>query len=179
MRLRAVVEKETDLRRFSLRRPLTNTPAQRREYNEWLNAVSKLAYKIAGDKRAFYALPRVRRLELREQAKLLHELGADFGTAQRAENSVLHGFVYVIFHPQLRGVKIGRAYDAESRLRGYQTGCPERAYQLHYAKYFEDCRTAEAAIHERLSSYALEGEWFALSPDEAVEAIEAHARRTQ
>lgn len=152
------------------------TPEQRLEYNAWLNAVSRLAYQIAGGQRAFYSLPRERRLEIREKAKLLEELGADFGAAQRAEDTVLSGFVYVIGHPRLSGVKVGRAYNPEERLRNYQTGCPRREYVLHFAEYFEDCRAAEALIHQRLARHALSGEWFDLQPDEAQECIEMFHR---
>lgn len=84
--------------------------------------------------------------------------------------------MYVIDHPLMYGVKIGRACNPESRLRGYQTGCPRRSYRLRYALYFEDCYTAEAALHARLNYHQLEGEWFAIEPDEAQEAIEAFGR---
>lgn len=82
----------------------------------------------------------------------------------------------MISHPRLRGVKVGRACNPQARLRSYQTGCPLREYRLWYADYFEDCYTAEQAIHARLNDHQLEGEWFDIAPDEALEAIEAETR---
>ena len=105
---------------------------------------------------------------MQETAAHLYDLGVDIGTADRAEATEKRGFVYVITHPAFPGyVKIGRAYNPESRLRQYQTGCPHRGYELYAAIYFEDCYMAEKEIHARLDeSYrngAL-GEWFNISP---------------
>lgn len=140
------------------------------------NAISKLAYQIAGSTKKFYALDKEMRKEVRENATLMYELGAEFGIAERAERTELRGFVYVINHPLLEGVKVGRAYNPESRLRGYQTGCPRREYRLRFATYFENCHAAEARIHARLNAHQLAGEWFSIQPDEAQECIEAFAR---
>ena len=147
--------------------------------NKRLNAVSRLAYQIAGSSRKFYALPPEERAAIRSTAKLMHEQGQCFAGAQEAERTDLRGFVYVITNPAWpHHCKIGRAFDPESRLRGYQTGCPRRSYRLRYALYFRDCHTAEAALHARLIDHQLEGEWFAIAPDEAQEAIEAYGRNT-
>lgn len=82
------------------------------------------------------------------------------------------GFVYVIGHPSFDGfVKVGRAFNPESRLAGYQTGCPRRAYELHHAVYFPDAHRAEGEMHARLWQYQAEGEWFELPVREAINAI--------
>ncbi len=141
------------------------------------NPVASMAYRIAGGQRAYFRLPKSRRLDIRETARRMLALGADFSTAQQAEATERQGFVYIITHPRLKGVKVGRAYDPTNRVRGYQTGCPERAYRLAYAAYFEDCHAAELMIHARLADYRLQGEWFDLAPDEAQEAIEGYGRR--
>lgn len=148
-------------------------------FNQKYNDIRKLAYRIAGvrGEAEFYSLPKCERLEARAKATTLAELGADFKTAEAAEATRIDGCVYVISHPRLEGVKVGRAFSPESRLRGYQTGCPRREYRLHYAAYFEDCHAAESKIHLRLSSHQLEGEWFDVSPDEAQECIEGFYRR--
>lgn len=149
------------------------TPEQRRSYNGWLNAVSRLTYQIAGcSERAFYALPRGQRLAVRETAKQLHDLGVDFATAQRAEKTDRRGFVYVITNPAWPdAVKIGRAFDPESRLNGYQTSSPARDFELAHAVYFADCHLAEREIHLRLGIARLNGEWFHLSVAAAAYAI--------
>lgn len=149
------------------------TPDERLEYYTWNNAVSKLAYRIAGTRRAYHRLSRAQRMEVRKQAKLLHELGKDIPTAAAAEETNRQGFVYIIGHPSWPDhFKIGRAFDPESRLRGYQTGCPHRSYVLLYARYFTDCYSAERAIHLHLDKYRREGEWFYVDEHEAIEAID-------
>lgn len=145
-------------------------------YNGAINAISKIAYSIAGSGQKFYKLPKDKRTEIRYLATQLHEAGRMVGSSEIFEETNKQGFVYVIQHPRLQGVKVGRACDPEARLRGYQTGCPRREYELKYADYFEDCYAAEAAVHARLNTHQLEGEWFAVAADEALEAIEAESR---
>lgn len=82
------------------------------------------------------------------------------------------GFVYIIGHPKFSGrYKIGRACDPIQRLNSFQTGCPERAYELITSVYFHDCIFAEAELHARLSDYRLAGEWFAVPVSEAMDAL--------
>lgn len=83
------------------------------------------------------------------------------------------GFVYVITNeawPEC--VKVGRAFDPESRLNGYQTSSPHRDYELYHAVYFSDCYHAELAVHARLAHLQQEGEWFHLPAAAAAEAID-------
>ena len=148
------------------------TPEERVAYNEWLNGVSRLAYQIAGSHQTYYQLSKAERMNIRETAKHLYELGADFPTAQRNEATNKQGFVYIITNAAWPGyVKIGRAFNPESRLKGYQTGCPFRGYELEYAIYFEDCHGAEKIIHDWLADYRAEGEWFRLLPHVAEHTI--------
>jgi len=115
-----------------------------------------------------YRMGKEHRIEIRMTAAKMYDLGVDFSAAASAEHTEKRGFVYVITHPAFPGyVKIGRAFDPEARLRGYQTGCPHRAYELYAAVYFEDCHWAEKEIHARLEyeyrNGAL-GEWFNITP---------------
>lgn len=136
--------------------------------------VRALCDKIVGSRATYRALPREERREIMNTAKRMYELGADFGTAQKAEEHERRGFVYVIKHPAFPGyVKIGRAFDPDGRLTSFQTGCPTRSYELHYAAYFENCYAAEKFIHETLADYRAEGEWFRLLPSVAEEHIES------
>lgn len=83
------------------------------------------------------------------------------------------GFLYIIAHPRLPGYKVGRAFNPESRLAGYQTGCPERAYYLRYVSpYFESCVEIEKRVHAALIEHRLEGEWFDISPVHIINVIE-------
>lgn len=114
-----------------------------------------------------------------DEARLLFSLGTDYGSAKSAEETVRIGFVYVITNPAWPGAcKVGRAFDPFSRLAQYQTGSPFRDYELRFAHRFEDCHTAERQIQARLSDHQLEGEWFAISADEAQECIEYFGRNS-
>lgn len=145
--------------------------------NPTINAISRIAYGIAGSASKFYRLTSAERKHIRNIAAQLHEAGQTVGRAEEYMERNRNGFVYVIDHPRLDGVKVGRACNPEARLSGYQTGCPRREYRLRYAMYFEDCYTAEAEIHARLNAHQLEGEWFAIHPDEAWECIEWYGRQ--
>jgi len=141
--------------------------------NPRINAISSLAYKIAGSSKQFYALPKINRIATRAQATELYELGADIVLATTAQAAVKQGFVYVITHPSWPGyVKIGRAFDPQSRLNGYQTGCPHRAYELKHSVYFHNCVKAEKEMHMRLAPLRQEGEWFALNAAVAANHID-------
>jgi hypothetical protein len=120
-----------------------------------------------------YRLPPEERIKAREVARQMHENGQDFATAQAREATDKRGFVYCITNPAWPAhCKVGRAFDPEARLRGYQTGCPERDYELKYAVYFEDCHAAEKLIHDTLADYKAEGEWFRILPSTAEHVLD-------
>jgi len=151
----------------------TKDPVERREYYTWNNAIKRLSYGIAGSRKAYDALNKQDRIDVRTVAKQLHELGKDIPTAVEAEKTNKQGFVYVITNKSAFPgfVKIGRAFNPESRLRGYQTGCPFRGYRLAHAVYFHDCHQAELEIHARLDRLRMRGEWFKVTSDEASHEI--------
>ena len=144
----------------------------KRVNNPRINAISRLAYLMVGGKREFYLLPKERRKKLRHTAAQMQALGVNFSLAEKAEEIVRNGFVYIISHPRMDGVKIGRAYDPEARTNAYQTGCPYRQYKLEYAVYFEDCYQAEKDIHNFLKDSRLQGEWFAVPRHVAEDLID-------
>jgi hypothetical protein len=136
------------------------------------NAVSRLAYTLAGGSRSFYELPAEQRLELRTRAASLYDAGKDFTSAVQARQSRPDGFVYIIGHKCLSGLKIGRAFDPESRLKNYQTGCPNREYVIHYiSEYNDDCVALEKRVHQLLDPVRLQGEWFGCTVEQARGAI--------
>lgn len=143
-----------------------------REYravvNNRNNPIRSIRERMAGGRRKFYALSRQDRIEMSATAAQMYELGSDIILATAARAVDRRGFVYVITHPAFPGyVKIGRAFDPESRLRGYQTSCPCRDYELYAAVYFEDCHMAEQEIHARLADEQRNGalgEWFYITP---------------
>lgn len=132
------------------------------------NGYRRLRERMAGGRRQFYALDSDARRALNKKAIEMYDLGADLVTAHVAEKIVREGFVYVIWNPAWPAhVKIGRAFDPESRLNSYQTSSPDRDYELKYAVYFSDCRRAEELIHDTLADYRAEGEWFRILPSTA------------
>ncbi len=143
-------------------------PAERLAAYTRYNAVRRLKEQLVGGRGAYFSLPTEEQAAATDTAKQLYDLGVDFTTADRAFATEKRGFVYVITHPAFPDyVKIGRAFDPKSRLKGYQTGCPHRGYELYAAIYFEDCHWAEREIHARLDedfrNGAL-GEWYYISP---------------
>lgn len=148
-----------------------------RDCQQQWNDERAIAQKLAGGQEALRLLDPDEREVFVRRARELYEAGQTIGGAEDYMERRKDGFVYVIAHPRLSGIKIGRACNPRARLRNYQTGCPRRQYVLRYAEYFEDAHLAEAQVHLRLSSYRLEGEWFAVNAHEAQEAIKGIKRR--
>jgi hypothetical protein len=98
------------------------------------------------------------------RAKELYSLGAHVrGAAAREASRVLEGFVYIIRNDAWPDrLKIGSAVDAESRLSDAQTWDPHRRFYVAHAVFVPDRIASEHRVHERLSDYRLEGEWFAV-----------------
>jgi len=70
------------------------------------------------------------------------------------------GFVYLIQHPSYpEWVKIGSALNMQQRLLSYQTGDPNREYEIVESKIVNDRRTAETELRKALSSFEIKGEW--------------------
>ncbi len=141
------------------------------------NDIRLMAMRIAGTPRQadWLALTAEERSVYRETAAGLRALGSDIAVAHAAELAGVEkrGFVYVITNPAWPAFcKVGRAFDPESRLASYQTGCPDRDYKLHYAVYFEDCHAAETLIHDTLADYRASGEWFRILPSTAEHVLD-------
>ena len=66
-------------------------------------------------------------------------------------------------------VKVGKAVDAEDRLKSYQTSDPFRAYTLHHHVEVKDRHVAELQVHQELelTSDARHNEWFRITADAA------------
>lgn len=77
--------------------------------------------------------------------------------------------VYVISAPG-HPVKIGIAKDPERRLAELQTGSPHRL-MIHFTASVSNGRGVERACHMTLSANRLEGEWFDVTPDRAIEVV--------
>lgn len=93
-----------------------------------------------------------------------------------------HGHVYIISNPAWESwYKVGKAVDAEDRLRGYQTSSPMRDYELLYSKKFGNRHKAEKEVHNRLISLDVDsqGEWFYTNYSVITKAIEdVHAKHS-
>lgn len=127
---------------------------------------------MVGGARTYYGLSQYARRKVRKSATRLYDAGQRFEKVASEELTDRDGFVYVISNPAWpRHAKIGRAYDPESRVRGYQTGCPNRSYELRHAVYFRDAHKAEAEMHARLEPFRASGEWFEIEVAHAINAI--------
>ena len=131
------------------------------------NAISKLAYSLAGGSSRFYALSKSARNEIRRAATDLYftRQEVDFTYRQIDEDFALNhrrGFIYAITNPAYPGwVKVGMTTDPLRRLEGYQTGAPFRDYKLEATKQVEDRRLAEQELHRELEAFGRRrNEWF-------------------
>jgi hypothetical protein len=91
-------------------------------------------------------------------------------------NKTTKGAVYVITNDAWDGwVKVGKAGDAEDRLKGYQTGDPHRSYMLKHYVTVDDRHTSEVKAHKALEalSEARQNEWFKVDLTTAIGCIEA------
>jgi len=87
-----------------------------------------------------------------------------------------NGFVYAIKNKAWpEWVKVGKAGDAEDRLKGYQTGDPFRDYTLEFSFKVPNRHTAETEAHKALAllSEDRRNEWFKVDLTTAVRCIEA------
>lgn len=84
------------------------------------------------------------------------------------------GYLYVITNPAWPSYcKVGRSFDPEERVRGFQTASPKRDYVLHYKRHFPDVLSADRDLKEITKGFNIQrtGEWVMIHPDDAVELI--------
>jgi hypothetical protein len=142
-------------------------------HNPRTHVVERLGEQIAGSRRIYRGLSKQERSAIRLIASQMHDNGREFSRAKQREGTDKRGFVYVIVNPAWEDYcKIGRAFDPESRLRGYQTATPFRDFHLYGARYFADAALAEREMHMRLDEHREEGEWFYLDPARALQEID-------
>lgn len=79
-------------------------------------------------------------------------------------------FVYVISDGD--HVKVGRSDNPTTRLSSLQTGTTKKLALLHQFGCARP-KLVEARVHEELSDRRVTGEWFLVSPEEAIAAISA------
>jgi len=136
------------------------------EKNPRNNAISRRAYKIAGGYKAFYELPKEKRIEIRRVAKdavgdITPRHKSEFGQSTpmtKRETTVVEGeqvpegWVYVVYNPDVPSVlKIGKTFpdgipSIMSSARRF--GRAELADKF----WFDRAYKAEQAVHAALSS---------------------------
>ncbi len=84
------------------------------------------------------------------------------------------GYVYVLHAPESQRYKIGRTKDLKNRTQMIGLQLPFAVELIHHIEC-QDYLQAEAVLHSRYSNKRINGEWFALDPQdiEAIKAIEA------
>ena len=83
-------------------------------------------------------------------------------------------FIYVISAEDGTGYqKIGFSQNVEKRLSSIQTGNPTRL-KVHYTQEVpkEKVRLLEKKIHQTIKHNKVSGEWFDLTPEEAIAEVE-------
>jgi len=89
-------------------------------------------------------------------------------------NTTASGHVYAMANAAWpEWIKIGKAVDAEDRLRSYQTSSPLRDYTLIHYAYSNDRNVAERQAHAlAVKMGSSRNEWFKISNEDAVVVIE-------
>ena len=89
-------------------------------------------------------------------------------------NTTTSGHVYAMANAAWpEWIKIGKAVDAEDRLRSYQTSSPLRDYTLIHYAYSDDRNVAERQAHVLAGKLGdKRNEWFKISNEDAVVVIE-------
>lgn len=98
---------------------------------------------------------------------------AAFSSLKNYETSTI-GCVYVMQNQAWpEWVKVGKAVDAEDRLKNYQTGDPYRSYTLLHYIHVNDRHTTEVQAHYLLEDMADQriNEWFKLPVDGAIAVL--------
>lgn len=71
-------------------------------------------------------------------------------------------------------VKLGKAVSPKRRLATYNTGCPDRAYQLEWSFFVSDRHLAEEIVKRRLAGARVgTTEWFAIHPIDAFQLLQS------
>ena len=89
-------------------------------------------------------------------------------------NTTASGHVYAMANAAWpEWIKIGKAVDAEDRLRSYQTSSPLRDYTLIHYAYSNDRNVAERQAHAlAVKMGSSRNEWFKISNEDAIVVIE-------
>lgn len=83
------------------------------------------------------------------------------------------GYVYVITIPGRTVAKIGISrHRPTQRLKQLQTGSPDQL-RLYAYRFVEDYEDVEREVHRRLGCYRVIGEWFDVSPTQALSVLNA------
>jgi hypothetical protein len=132
------------------------------------NAIRVIGERMVGGTGVFASMTPEGRADIRKASTQLYNAGKTAAKAEEYMAQSTAGFVYILCNPAWpNAVKIGRACNPKARLSSYNTGCPDRAYYIHRAVYFEDCVTAENLAHVYFDDRRLSGEWFGLDASEA------------
>lgn len=86
----------------------------------------------------------------------------------------MKGFVYVISSGEGR-FKIGRARDPMERMRGLQVASPV-SLEMVYSVEVSQSTQAEGHAHKLLTEHRLRGEWFSVTREQAIAAVDSAAK---
>ena len=94
-----------------------------------------------------------------------YESWMDLMTVSDIKEKVADADIYIVSNPAWNSwYKVGKALNADDRVKSYQTSSPLRDYQLIYFDFFEDYSVAEAEIHTKIESHPRcldrRNEWF-------------------
>ena len=81
--------------------------------------------------------------------------------------------LYIMWSESMQAVKIGRTCkDPKSRVTALKTGCPD----IEVVKSFPHLGKYENHLHKKFREFRVGGEWFSVTPEIAINAIEELAK---
>jgi len=82
-------------------------------------------------------------------------------------------FIYIITHPAFKDwIKIGTTNNLKSRLKNYQTHCPDKAFKIEFSIELNEDRLGllfDAFLKKFMKDDA--GEWYKISVEQAIKEI--------
>jgi hypothetical protein len=87
--------------------------------------------------------------------------------------------VYVIHNPEINITKIGISDNAERRMRDLQNACGCELILFYNTEHLYDAQRYETSAHEALAEKRRVGEWFNVSPEEAMAVVKNVTQEAQ
>ena len=84
------------------------------------------------------------------------------------------GYIYIMAHPLMRGLKVGKTVDLAKRLSHANTHCPLSAFRMVYTVFSKDTSNDDWKIMREIKDRRLFGEWYDIRVSGLRDVIDKH-----